>query len=201
MIGPQPVRHRSQGEPSCRARDVADEAGHGALALAFAAWRGSDDLVTEQIEQRFAARVAHDQPLLAFTRHVADGDVGEHVGVVHAGPAGEGEEIRRQLGQWQHQERHGFDAPVRESQLHVVIGAEFEVGDAVGIFGDQAKELVKPLGRGVVRAGCSYDVDLLEAELPLKGAQGKDLAGDADQGDFRKAACTGGLQQGEQRRA
>jgi DNA-binding transcriptional LysR family regulator len=53
------------------------------------------------------AVVAHDQPLVAIAAHVAHGDVGQAVGVIDAGLAGQREEIGRQLRDRQAQERHG----------------------------------------------------------------------------------------------
>lgn len=94
---PHPVGHPPQWQSARRAFDIGDEAFDSTATLACAAeWFGLE-LIAKQCRQFLTARVADDQPLIALPSHIADGDVGEHVGIINACPAGEREEIGRKL--------------------------------------------------------------------------------------------------------
>ena len=70
------------------------------------------------------ALVAHQQPLLALADHVADRDVGQHIGVVDAGTAGHRKEVGRQFRQRQLPERYGPRAAVVIAHLDVTVSEE-----------------------------------------------------------------------------
>ena len=82
----------------------------------------------------------------------------------------------------------------------MIIGAEFEIGDRLGLIAQQGEKFMEIFGRGIVRTGCADDVQPFEAQLGLQRAQRMDLAGDADDGDAFVPGSAGGFEQGEQRR-
>ena len=132
--GAKPVRHAAQREAARCAFHIGHEPLHCIVPLAGAAGGLGVDLSVKQLEKFRTAVVAHQQPLLALSAHVAHGDVGQHIGVVDAGPAGEREEIARQFRDRQLQEGDLAHPPVAEAQLHVIVGTELEIGDGVGRF-------------------------------------------------------------------
>ena len=156
--------------------------------------------VAQQRQQFLPASVADDQPLLALPCHVAHGDVGQRVGVVDAGAAGQREEVGGELADGELQERDRPAAPIAEAQLHMVIRPELQICDAAGLVGQQGEELVEVLRRRVVGAGRADHKDAVKAEPLLQRAQGVDLARDADHRDAAVAGRARRLQQGEQRR-
>ena len=91
-------------------------------------------------------------------------------------------------------------AAVGKAQFHVIVGAEFQIGDVPGSSASSARNSWKPLGGGVVRARRADDVQPLKPQFLFQRAQRIDLAGDADDGEAAVAAGERRFQQGEQRR-
>ncbi len=181
--GADPVGHFAQGEPTGGAGGVFFEAFDGTGAVAFVAGLREADFVGEAVEEVFAARVAHDQPLLAFAAHVADGDVGEAVGVVDASAAGEREEVGGEVRERQFEEGDFPFCAVCEAEFDVIVSSEFEVGDAIGVIGETTEEVVEILACGVVGTRRADDVEAVEVELFFDPAECVDLTGDADDGE------------------
>ena len=125
----EPVGHAAEGQAAGGAFGVGEEAAHGACALAGGGQGAGVEVIAQEGDQLLAAVVADQQPLVPLPGHVADGDVGEHVGVVHAGAAGEREEVGRELGDGQAEERDGAHPAGCVAELDLVVGAELQVGD------------------------------------------------------------------------
>ena len=108
-----------------------------------------------------------------------------------------GEEVRRELGERQHQERNGPHAAIGEAQLDVIVRTELEVGDGlrIGVNGlaDDFEEAMEAVRGGVVGAGRPDHVQAFQTQLGLERAQRVDLAWDPDHGQPPVAARAGGL--------
>jgi hypothetical protein len=166
--GAQPVGHSAERHAAC---GVFQEAFDGGGAFAFVGQGFERQVRLDQGQQFCAPVVSDNQPLVAIAAHVADSDIGQTVGVIDAGLAGEGEEIGGKLADREGQER---DQPRRaaiiEAQFNFEISAEFEVADRVWFGVEQVEEGVEILGRCVVGAGGADDVDTVEAELGFQRA-------------------------------